>query len=143
MAPSAVKQIPDKNASIHNGACLLARKMCRSYPKITSCRTLCGQFKLSKCARTNPIPDLTLTPIRGGLEVGRGSRAVPPRVVVYILHYLILPTVIYGFCADLPSPALRTHPRTAAVLPGFCAEGHGLTMKCWCCCTHLFGLWFR
>ena len=30
----------------------------------------------------------------------------------------------------------------AAVIPGFCAEGNGLTMKCWwwwCCCTHLLG----
>ena len=42
----------------------------------------------------------------------------------------------------MPPPALRTHPRTA-VLPRFCAEGHGLTMKCWCwcCCTHLSGPW--
>ena len=39
-----------------------------------------GQFQPCTSARTNPTPDLTPTPTLWGLEVGRGSRASPPRV---------------------------------------------------------------
>ena len=44
------------------------------------------------------------------------------------------------YSLHLITPPLRKHLRNAAVIPGFCAGGHGLTMKCWwwrCCCTHL------
>ena len=37
------------------------RPICRKYMQITSCRTLCGQFRHFTSAQTNPNPDLTLT----------------------------------------------------------------------------------
>ena len=48
-------------------------------------------------------------------------------VAVYSLHFLMLIIDILNIYIIAPSPPLRTHLPT--VIQGFCADGHGLTMK--------------
>ena len=66
-----------------------APPMCRSILQKTFVQKVRGQFQPCTSAQTNPTPDETLTltitllGARGRHEVGRGSHAAPPRVLVF------------------------------------------------------------